>query len=160
MAQPLFGTFFVGNSFPITSANLTQVDPTHWVLDVCSLVRPDYWELKEVALFLVAPNTLDPAAALGLYVKAGPSEWLYRGCVHNGHPSEVMPLQVRVERQYGHGVAYPLCSAVSSSRRRSRSSSTAAAAISAAAGGEGGRGGTGSKQLLGFNAASACLSNV
>jgi hypothetical protein len=95
MAQPLFGTFFVGNSFPITSANLTQVDPTHWVLDVCSLVRPDYWELKEVALFLLTPNSLDPAAALGLYVKAGPSEWLYRGCVHNGHPSEVMPLQVR-----------------------------------------------------------------
>lgn len=53
-----------------------------------------YWELKEVALFLTAPNTLDPSLALGLYLQCGSSGWLYRGCVHNGHPSEVMPLQV------------------------------------------------------------------
>lgn len=61
------------------------------VLDVCTAVRPDYWELKEVSLFLAAP--IDASAAVGLYVKAGGSEWLYRGCVHNGRPSEVMPLQ-------------------------------------------------------------------
>lgn len=64
------------------------------VLDVCTMVKPQCWELKEVALFLNTPNSLDPSMALGLYVKAGESEWLYRGCVHNGHPSEVMPLQV------------------------------------------------------------------
>jgi hypothetical protein len=64
------------------------------VLDVCTLVKQEYWELKEASLFLLASNSLPPDAALGLYVKAGPSEWLYRGCVHNGHPSEVMPLQV------------------------------------------------------------------
>ena len=40
------------------------------------------------------PQTLDPSAAVGLYVKLGGGEWLYRGCVHNGHPTEVMPLQV------------------------------------------------------------------
>ncbi len=40
------------------------------------------------------PNSLDPSAALGLYLKVGPAgEWQYRGCVHHGHPSEVMPLQ-------------------------------------------------------------------
>lgn len=50
--------------------------------------------LAQVALFLTAPGTLDPSLALGLYVKCGTSDWLYRGCVHNGHPSEVMPLQV------------------------------------------------------------------
>mgnify|MGYP001807462531 CR=1 FL=1 len=50
--------------------------------------------LVQVALFLTAPGTLDPSLALGLYVKCGTSDWLYRGCVHNGHPSEVMPLQV------------------------------------------------------------------
>lgn len=50
--------------------------------------------MTQVALFLTAPNTLDPSLALGLYVKCGTSEWLYRGCVHSGHPSEVMPLQV------------------------------------------------------------------
>eukprot|EP00798_Chlamydomonas_sp_ICE-L_P010476 gene10476-8439_t len=60
---------------------------------VCSSVLPNYWDLKEVSLFLTGPNSLDPNVALGLYVKVGPSDWLYRGCVHNAHPSEVMPLQ-------------------------------------------------------------------
>ena len=49
----------------------------------------------QVALFLTAPGTLDPSLALGLYVKCGASDWLYRGAVHTGHPSEVMPLQVK-----------------------------------------------------------------
>ena len=40
------------------------------------------------------PNSLDPSAALGLYLKLGDGDWLYRGCIHNGHPTEVMPLQV------------------------------------------------------------------
>jgi len=61
------------------------------LLDVCAAVRPDYWELKEVSLFLAAP--IDAAAAVGLYVKTGAGGWAYRGCVHNGRPSEVMPLQ-------------------------------------------------------------------
>ncbi|KAI8465157.1 MAG: hypothetical protein J3K34DRAFT_437891 [Monoraphidium minutum] len=87
----MFGLMFVGASYPIPAASLQQVDPTHWVLDVCTTVRPDYWELKEVALFLAGP--IDAAAGVGLYVKAGGSEWIYRGGVHNGHPSDVMPLQ-------------------------------------------------------------------
>jgi hypothetical protein len=35
-----------------------------------------------VSLFLTQPGMLDPNLALGLYVKAGNSEWLYRwvGC--------------------------------------------------------------------------------
>ncbi len=67
------------------------------MLDVCASVTPSYPDLKEVALFLTAPGALDAQAALGLYVRcgaAGGGEWAYRGCVHNGHPSEVMPLQV------------------------------------------------------------------
>ncbi|GBF96836.1 hypothetical protein Rsub_09692 [Raphidocelis subcapitata] len=87
----MFGLLFVGCSFPIPASGLQQVDPTHWVLDACSAVRPDYWELKEATLFLSGP--IDAAAAVGLYVRAGDSGWLYRGCVHNGRPSEVMPLQ-------------------------------------------------------------------
>lgn len=93
MAAPLFGVFFVGHSYPVTSANFTQVDATHWVLDVCTSVLPNFWDLKEVALFLLQPNSLEPSAALGLYVKCGGADWDYRGCVHNGHPSDVMPLQ-------------------------------------------------------------------
>lgn len=65
------------------------------VLDVVASVSPEYWELKEAALFLSTPGALPADAALGLYVRAGASEWLYCGCVHAGHPSEAMPLQVR-----------------------------------------------------------------
>ena len=56
------------------------------------------------------PQTLDPSAAVGLYVKLGGGEWLYRGCVHNGHPTEVMPLQVGGggEKEEGRGVFHSL----------------------------------------------------
>lgn len=103
MAAPappsLFAVFFVGQSFPIPAAAFAQLTPTHWVLDVCNTVKHAYWELKEVALFLQVPNSLDPSLALGLYVKSGDSDWQYRGAVHNGHPSEVMPLQVRRQQR-------------------------------------------------------------
>lgn len=55
------------------------MDPTHWVLDVCTTVQPNYWDLKEISMFLMQPNSLDPSAALGCYVKVGASEWLFRG---------------------------------------------------------------------------------
>ncbi|KAJ9514085.1 hypothetical protein QJQ45_002197 [Haematococcus lacustris] len=71
------------------------------LLDVCTSVSPEYWNLKEVALFLTAPNVLDPALAVGLYVRTGASEWVYRGCCHAGHPSEVMPLQVGISIEPG-----------------------------------------------------------
>mmetsp|Transcript_47456 Transcript_47456/g.121129 ORF Transcript_47456/g.121129 Transcript_47456/m.121129 type:complete len:185 (+) Transcript_47456:361-915(+) len=88
----IFGVFFVGKSFPVTDANFTRVDNTHWVLDV-TVVNPAYEELKEVALFLTAPGAMDPQFGVGLYVSVGGSEWSYRGYVGSAHPSEVMPLQ-------------------------------------------------------------------
>ncbi|KAF5828444.1 hypothetical protein DUNSADRAFT_17594 [Dunaliella salina] len=94
VAPPLFGVVFVGKSFPIPEQAWTRIDATHWVLDVCTQVLPTYWELKELTLFLTQPNILDPSLALGLYLKIGNSnEWLYRGCVHQGHPAELVPLQ-------------------------------------------------------------------
>lgn len=93
MGTPLFGSFFIGNSYPIFENNFTRIDATHWVFDVCTTVAPNFWDLREISLFLTAPNSLDPNIALALYVKSGTSDWQYRGCVHNGHPSEVMPLQ-------------------------------------------------------------------
>lgn len=93
MAGPLFGIMFVGHSYPIFEHQLQRVDATHWVLDVCTMVAPNYWDLKEISMFLTQPNSLDPNVALGLYVRTAGSEWLYRGCCHNGHPNDVMPLQ-------------------------------------------------------------------
>ncbi|KAG2447454.1 hypothetical protein HYH02_007778 [Chlamydomonas schloesseri] len=86
-----FGLFFVGHTVPITHEHLTQVDPTHWVLDAS--VIPNVAAMREVALFLLPGSALDPQAALGLYVRAGGAEWSYRGCVHNAQPSAVLPLQ-------------------------------------------------------------------
>eukprot|EP00887_Chlorella_sp_A99_P006703 scaffold3.g6703.t1 len=97
MAQA-FGLFFVGLTPPLApGAGIVQTDPTHWVLDVASLAGGSwaaaYRELKEVALFLTAPNALPPDAALALYVSTtGGSSWGFRGCITNAHPSEVLPL--------------------------------------------------------------------
>lgn len=65
------------------------------VLDVAATVKPQYEDLKEVALFLPQPGGLDPSMGIGLYVSVGGSEWSYRGCVSVAHPSDVMPLQVQ-----------------------------------------------------------------
>jgi hypothetical protein len=47
----LFAVVFPSYSFPITSEHFARVDQTHWVLDVCSLVRQQYWEVKEVRVW-------------------------------------------------------------------------------------------------------------
>lgn len=44
----LFAVVFPSYSFPITSEHFARVDQMHWVLDVCLLVRQQYWEVKEV----------------------------------------------------------------------------------------------------------------
>ena len=93
MVSP-FAVCFIGHSFPIPAESFVQTSPTQWVLDVVATVTPEYWNLKEITLFLTAPNILDPSLGLGLYVHNGESasEWQYRGCVHATHPSEAMPL--------------------------------------------------------------------
>lgn len=69
-----------------------QVDSTHWVLDVSAAVSEQFYTLNDVSLFLVAPNSLPPEAALSLYVSVGANTaWAYRGHVSNSRPSEVMP---------------------------------------------------------------------
>jgi hypothetical protein len=65
-----FSILFIGKSTPITDAAFTAVDPTHWVLDVISLVGAEFTNLKEVCLFLLQPN-LPPDAALALYISVG-----------------------------------------------------------------------------------------
>jgi hypothetical protein len=94
----MFALAFVGASYPIPSSSFQQADPTHWVLDVCTAVAPDYTALKEAAVMLSSPGALPSAdAALGVYVRCGEqgadAPWSYRGCVHAGRPSEVVPLQ-------------------------------------------------------------------
>lgn len=87
-----FAVCFIGHSFPIPGDSFTPAGPTQVVLDVVTAITPQFWNLKEVALFLTAPNALDAHLGLGMYVKIGNGDWLYRGCVHAAHPSEAMPL--------------------------------------------------------------------
>ena len=91
MAAP-FAVCFIGASYPIPADQFEQAGPTQFVLDVVTKVSPQFTNLKEVALFLTAPNAMDASMALGLYIKVGNGEWQYRGCVHAAHPSEAMPL--------------------------------------------------------------------
>ena len=91
MSAP-FAVCFIGSSYPIPGDQFTAAGPSQLVLDVVAKVNPQFWELKEVALFLTAPSVLDVGTGLGLYIKVGAGEWQYRGCVHGQHPSEAMPL--------------------------------------------------------------------
>lgn len=91
VSSPLpFELFFVGAS-RFVGQHCIATDPTHWVLDVGAL-SPNLAALKELSISLLPTTVLDPAAAIGIYVKHGVG-WSYRGMIHNGHPSEVIPLQ-------------------------------------------------------------------
>eukprot|EP00240_Pyramimonas_obovata_P006765 CAMPEP_0118937992 /NCGR_PEP_ID=MMETSP1169-20130426/24479_1 /TAXON_ID=36882 /ORGANISM="Pyramimonas obovata, Strain CCMP722" /LENGTH=172 /DNA_ID=CAMNT_0006881801 /DNA_START=171 /DNA_END=689 /DNA_ORIENTATION=+ len=77
----------------MTDANLTQVDATHWVCDLRQFVGMNFYDVRDVCLFLPSGSGLDANSALSLYVQAGGSEWMYRGCVCSLRPSETFPLQ-------------------------------------------------------------------
>ena len=96
-APPAFGVLFPGTpaGFPISSAAFTPASPTHFTLDVSAALGPAAASsARDVVLFLSAPGSVPPGTALGLYVAspAGGGGWEFRGCVHEAHPSEVLPL--------------------------------------------------------------------
>ena len=94
---PAFGVLFPGTpaGYPIPAAAFVAASPTHWTLDVAAALGPAAAAAaRDVVLFLAAPDALPPGAALGLYV-ASPARgggWEYRGCVHGGQASAVLPL--------------------------------------------------------------------
>ncbi|GMH32587.1 hypothetical protein BSKO_00421 [Bryopsis sp. KO-2023] len=95
-SQAAFGMCFIGQSTAISSQIFQQVDPTHWVLEVGDKFQ-NLSEVKDIVLFLTAPDSLGPDKGLGLYVKTGSvSDWGYRGFVSSAHPSEVIPLQLHI----------------------------------------------------------------
>mmetsp|Transcript_11657 Transcript_11657/g.13864 ORF Transcript_11657/g.13864 Transcript_11657/m.13864 type:complete len:193 (-) Transcript_11657:98-676(-) len=89
-----FGVVFVKRSFVISSDQFVQVSPTHWTLDLASMIgQTQFHTVKDVCLFLPNEQVLPPTHALSLYVQSGSEDWGYRGCVCNQRPSEVFPLQ-------------------------------------------------------------------
>lgn len=120
MSSLPFSVVFVGASTPIPGTSFQQIDATHWasnttlrlhllsiqpdiltprlsplytqVLDVAPLAGASIINLKEVAFFLLQPNSLPPDTALSLYVSNNGTDWSFRGFISNTHPSEVSPL--------------------------------------------------------------------
>jgi hypothetical protein len=91
----VFGAVFVRKSFVIPSTAFVRTDATHWTLDMRQCVGEggSVADVRDVCLFIPDGSLLDASQALALYVQAGNSAWEYRGCVSNGAPSEVFPLQ-------------------------------------------------------------------
>ena len=87
----LFGIIFVRRSFVIPSDAFTQVDATHWTLDVSALCGGAHADVRDVCLFVPGAGLLPPGAGLALHVQAGDSGWEYRGAVCDATPSEVFP---------------------------------------------------------------------
>ena len=85
----LFGCIFVRRSFVIPSESFTQVDATHWTLDVSALAGGAYGDVRDVCLFVPGAGLLPPGAGLALHVQAGDSGWEYRGAVSEAQPSDV-----------------------------------------------------------------------
>jgi len=54
-----FAIMFMGSSYPVPASAMTQIDETHWVLDVRAVVNPDFRSLRDVCLFLTTPGSLD-----------------------------------------------------------------------------------------------------
>ena len=78
-------------SFVIPSTSFTQVDATHWTLDVSALTGGAFGEVRDVCLFVPGGGLLPLDAGLALHVQSGASGWEYRGAVSNAVPSEVLP---------------------------------------------------------------------
>lgn len=56
--MPVFGVVFLKKSQPLTSDNFTQVDATHWVLDLAQQGVADYTSIRDVSVFLTAGSVL------------------------------------------------------------------------------------------------------
>lgn len=88
----LFGVLFPSRSYPLDASNFTQVDPTHWVLDMSIFVGESYDEVKDICIFLVDELSIPPEKALALYVQPPGSHFQYCGAVCQACPSAVLSL--------------------------------------------------------------------
>eukprot|EP00249_Psilotum_nudum_P015571 c25398_g1_i1 orf=846-1679(+) len=88
----MFGVLFPSRSFPMDASSFTQIDSTHWVMDMNVFVGEGYDQVKEMCLFLLNEFSLPPDKALAVYVQSPGSEFQYCGAVHRGCPSAVLAL--------------------------------------------------------------------
>lgn len=92
----MFGLFFPERTYPMDPTSLTQIDPTHWVLDLSPFPSPAF---HQVSLFLLSPSSLPPNQALSLYFQpnsptphAPTPTFLFCGALTPDRPSAILTL--------------------------------------------------------------------
>ncbi|XP_057501694.1 protein OPI10 homolog [Actinidia eriantha] len=88
----MFGVVFPNRSFPMDISSFTQIDATHWILDMNTFVGEAYDSIREVCIFLLNGLSLPPEKALAVYIQSPGSPFLYCGAVAFGRPSAVLQL--------------------------------------------------------------------
>lgn len=88
----MFGVVFPNRSFPMDISSFTQIDPTHWLLDMNTFVGEAYDSIRELCIFLLNGLTLPPDKALAVYIQSPGSPFLYCGAVTISRPSAVLTL--------------------------------------------------------------------
>jgi hypothetical protein len=54
-----FGLCFPKASYVLTNEHLQQIDATHWILDLRTLVGPEFYKVRDVCLFLANAEGID-----------------------------------------------------------------------------------------------------
>ncbi|KAJ4750881.1 hikeshi-like protein [Rhynchospora pubera] len=88
----MFGLLFPERTYPMDPTSLTQIDPTHWILDLSPFPSPP---LHQVCIFLLSPSSLPPTQALSLYFQPSPTHtpsFLFCGALTPDRPSAVLTL--------------------------------------------------------------------
>ncbi|KAL6537700.1 hypothetical protein OROMI_012723 [Orobanche minor] len=88
----MFGVLFPNRSFPLDISTFTQIDTTHWLLDMNHFVGESYDSITEICIFLLNNFTLPPDKALALYIQSPGSAFLFCGAVTLSRPSAVLSL--------------------------------------------------------------------
>ncbi|KAL8532302.1 hypothetical protein ACS0TY_008775 [Phlomoides rotata] len=88
----MFGVVFPNRSFPLDISTFTQIDTTHWLLDMNHFVGESYDSIREICIFLLNNYALPPDKALALYIQSPGSNFLFCGAVTLSRPSAVLSL--------------------------------------------------------------------
>jgi hypothetical protein len=86
-------------SLTTASGEFSQIDPTHWLLEVPLGASS---AIKEVVVSLLTPDSLDPETGASVYIsRAGSGLWQYLGFLTNEKPSDVfrVPKDEEVEAE-------------------------------------------------------------
>ncbi|KAJ3674108.1 hypothetical protein LUZ60_006100 [Juncus effusus] len=86
----MFGFLFPERTYPLDASSLTQIDPTHWILDLSAFPSP---ALTQICLFLLSPTSLPSNHALSLYFQPTQNPtFIFCGALTTDRPSAVFTI--------------------------------------------------------------------